>query len=146
MNKHNVRCEVCNKFITEADRADDDMCVSCALLIDKAVYRKMRVLQFVRNTLIFLNILAFCVVLMLLFGRGAGAEELYDYKVYGQNKHTGLVVVGHLWEIDKKGNLKAKIYDEMEIKDQCFGAWVGYGVAQVGCENGYQYVLMVVEE
>ena len=74
------------------------------------------------------------------------ADELYNYKASGQNKNTGLVVVGYIWETDKQGNLKAKIYDEMTIQDACFGTWVGHGVAQVGCGNGYQYVLVVVEE
>lgn len=88
------------------------------------------------------------VVLLLIFGAFVAklnADELYNYKVTGQNKSTGLVVVGHVWETDKQGNLRAKIYDELTIQDQCFGTWVGQGVAQVGCGNGYQYVVTVVE-
>jgi hypothetical protein len=83
---------------------------------------------------------------LLLIAVMADATELYDYKVYGQNKKSGLMVAGHLWEQDKEGNVLAKVWDEFEIQDQCFGAWVGYGVAQVGCENGIQYVLEVVEK
>ena len=75
----------------------------------------------------------------------AKAEELYNYKVSGQNLHTGLRVVGQAWEQDKDGNIKAKVYDKMKIYDQCWGAWVAYGVMQVGCENGEQYVLEVIE-
>ena len=73
------------------------------------------------------------------------ADELNTYEVSGQNLHTGLRVVGLAWEQDKKGNIKAKVYDKMQIYDQCWGAWVAYGVMQVGCENGEQYVLEVVE-
>lgn len=76
----------------------------------------------------------------------AKAEELYNYKVYGQNVRTGLTVAGHMWETDKNGNVKAKVYDEFTIQDRCNGTWVGHGVAQVGCGNGYQYVLVVVEK
>ena len=89
------------------------------------------------------------VILLLIFGAfisKINADELHNYKVHGQNKQTGLVVVGHVWETDKQGNLRAKIYDELTIQDQCFGVWVGHGVAQVGCGNGYQYVVCVVEE
>ena len=74
------------------------------------------------------------------------ADELYNYKIYGQNKETGLVVAGHVWEADKNGSLVAKIYDKMEIVDQCFGQWVGYGVAEIKCENGHTYVVEVVED
>ena len=140
--RHTIRCSVCNKFITFEDMADDNVCVPCSQKIDSFIDRATTPY---RRIIMFL-VCASVGLMLLLVSMMAGAEELYDYKVYGQNKHTGLVVAGHLWEIDKKGNLKAKIYDEMEIKDQCFGAWVGYGVAQVGCENGYQYVLEVVEE
>ena len=76
----------------------------------------------------------------------AKAEELYNYKVYGQNVRTGLTVAGYIWEADKAGNVKAKVFDMLDVQDQCFGTWVGHGVAQVGCGNGYQYVLVVVEE
>lgn len=89
------------------------------------------------------------VVLLLIFGAFVAklnADELYNYKVTGQNKSTGLVVVGHVWETDKHGNLRAKIWDEMTVQGDCNGAWIGYGVAQVGCGNGYQYVLKVVEK
>ena len=76
----------------------------------------------------------------------AKSEELYNYKVYGQNKPTGMTVAGHMWETDKSGSVKAKVYDEFSIQDQCNGTWVGHGVAEVGCGNGHQYVLMVVEK
>ncbi|MDY0251440.1 MAG: hypothetical protein RBR45_15550 [Pseudomonas sp.] len=71
--------------------------------------------------------------------------ELNTYKVSGENLHTGLRVAGQAWEQDKEGNIKAKVYDKMQIFDQCWGAWVAYGVMQVGCENGEQYMLEVVE-
>ena len=74
------------------------------------------------------------------------AEELYNYEVYGQNMRTGLAVAGYMWESDKDGNITAKVFDELEIQDECNGTWVGHGVARVGCGNGYQYVLMVVEK
>ena len=89
------------------------------------------------------------IVVLLIFGvfiSKINADELYNYKVTGQNKQTGLVVAGQVWETDKQGNLKAKIFDEMTIQDSCYGAWIGYGVAQVGCENGYQYIVKVVEK
>ena len=73
------------------------------------------------------------------------AEELNTYKVSGENLHTGLRVVGQAWEQDKEGNILAKVYDKMQIYDQCQGSWVAYGVMQVGCENGEQYMLEVVE-
>jgi len=76
----------------------------------------------------------------------ADATELHFYDVYGQNRQTGLMVAGRLWESDKEGNLHGKVYDEMTVQDQCNGTWVGYGVAQVGCGNGHQYVLRVVEK
>lgn len=88
------------------------------------------------------------VVFLLIFGAfisKINADELNTYKVSGQNLHTGLRVVGQAWEQDKEGNIKAKVYDKMKIYDQCWGAWVAYGVMQVGCENGEQYVLEVVE-
>lgn len=91
-------------------------------------------------------VLVLVTIILLVAFATCKADELYNYKVAGQNKNTGLVVVGRVWEIDKQGNLKAKIYDELTIQDQCFGAWVGHGVAQVGCENGYQYVVRVTEE
>ena len=75
----------------------------------------------------------------------ARADKLSTYKVSGQNLHTGLRVVGQAWEQDKEGNIKAKVYDKMKIYDQCWGSWVAYGVMQVGCENGEQYILEVVE-
>ena len=74
-----------------------------------------------------------------------GADELNTYKVSGENIHTGLRVVGQAWEQDKEGNILAKVYDKMQIYDQCQGSWVAYGVMQVGCENGEQYMLEVVE-
>ena len=76
----------------------------------------------------------------------ARAEELYNYEVYGQNMRTGLTVAGYMWEADKDGNIRAKVFDMLEVQDQCNGTWVGHGVARVGCGNGYQYVLMVVEK
>ena len=85
-------------------------------------------------------------IILLAAFASARADELYDYKVHGQNKQTGLVVAGHIWETDKQGNLKAKIFDEMTIQDQCYGSWVGYGVAQVGCENGHQYIVRIIEK
>jgi hypothetical protein len=89
-------------------------------------------------------------VMLIVFGAffciKTDADELHDYKVYGQNKSTGLMVAGHAWETDKEGNLLAKVWDEFEINDECRGNWVGYGVAQVVCENGVEYVLEVVEK
>lgn len=86
------------------------------------------------------------VLFVLLFiAKLVRADELNTYKVSGQNLHTGLRVVGQAWEQDKDGNIKAKVYDKMQIYDQCWGAWVAYGAMQVGCENGEQYVLEVVE-
>jgi hypothetical protein len=84
-------------------------------------------------------------LLLFLFSSVVYAEELYSYKVSGHNVHTGLRVVGQAWEQDKNGNILAKVYDEFSILDHCYGSWVGYGVMQVGCENGYQYILEVVE-
>ena len=75
----------------------------------------------------------------------ARADKLNTYEVSGQNLHTGLRVVGQAWEQDKEGNILAKVYDKMQIYDQCWGSWVAYGVMQVGCENGEQYILEVVE-
>jgi hypothetical protein len=86
------------------------------------------------------------IILLAAFVSAAKSEELYNYKVYGQNKQTGLTVAGVLWESDKQGNLRGKVYDEFSVQDQCNGTWVGYGVAQVGCGNGYQYVLRVIEK
>lgn len=86
------------------------------------------------------------IILLAAFVSASKAEELYNYKVYGQNKKTGLVVAGKVWEKDKEGNVTAKIWDEFEIQEQCQGSWVGYGVAQVSCKNGAEYVLEVVEE
>ena len=91
-------------------------------------------------------VLVLVTIILLVAFATCKADELYNYKVHGQNKQTGLVVVGHVWETDKQGNLRAKIWDEMAVQDACFGCWVGYGVAQVGCENGYQYILKVVEK
>lgn len=91
-------------------------------------------------------VLALVAIILLVAFSTAKAEEYYHYKVYGQNKRTGLTVAGHMWESDKNGNVKAKVYDEFTIQDQCNGTWVGHGVAEVGCGNGYQYVLMVVEK
>lgn len=96
-----------------------------------------------------LKIVVLFLVAFALFGAFvsiANSDELYDYEVYGQNKRTGLTVAGHMWEQDKEGNLKAKVWGEFNIHEQCFGAWIGRGVAQVGCENGIQYVLIVLEE
>lgn len=75
----------------------------------------------------------------------ASAEELYSYKAYGQNKSNGLFVAATIWEADKNGNLRAKVQDELLILNQCWGVWTGMGIAQVGCENGIQYILKVVE-
>lgn len=89
------------------------------------------------------------IVFLLIFGAfisKANAEELFHYDMYGQNKQTGLMVAARIWETDKGGNLHGKVYDEMTVQEQCNGTWVGYGVAQVGCGNGYQYVLRVVEK
>lgn len=84
-------------------------------------------------------------IFALFLSVAAHATELNSYKVTGENMRTGLRVVGQAWEQDKEGNLRAKVYDMMQIYDQCWGAWVAYGVMQVGCENGHQYVLEVVE-
>ena len=89
-----------------------------------------------------------CVIILfivLFIVKLVRADELNTYKVSGQNLHTGLRVAGQVWEQDKEGNIKAKVYDKMKIYDQCWGAWVAYGVMQVGCENGEQYILEVVE-
>lgn len=83
-------------------------------------------------------------LVIAISARLAQSDELNTYKVSGQNLHTGLRVVGQAWEQDKEGNILAKVYDRMQIYDQCWGAWVAYGVMQVGCENGEQYVLEVV--
>ena len=90
-------------------------------------------------------ILAVVALIIIMSPAFLFAEELNTYKVSGENLHTGLRVVGQAWEQDKEGNIKAKVYDKMKIYDQCWGAWVAYGVMQVGCENGEQYVLEVVE-
>lgn len=74
------------------------------------------------------------------------SEELYSYKVTGQNVKTGLIVAGQVWESDKNGNIVAKIWDEFQIHEQCAGSWAGYGVAEVRCDNGNKYVLEVIEE
>lgn len=74
------------------------------------------------------------------------AEELYDYRVYGQSKKTGFAVAGQLWETDKRGAVKAKVYDETLVLDNCNGTWSGRGIALVECGNGCKYVLKVVEE
>ena len=76
----------------------------------------------------------------------ANSSDLHFYDMWGQNKQTGLMVAARIWETDKEGSLHGKVYDEMTVQDQCNGTWVGYGVAQVGCGNGYQYVLRVVEK
>jgi len=139
MGRHSIRCEVCNKFITHYDEMDDGMCHDCAARLDQMAAQSRCKCYFV----------LFIVAVMLVVGTLvslANAEELYQYKVSGHNDHTGLRVVGRMQETDKQGNLKARVYDEMEVKEQCFGAWVAYGVAQVGCENGHQYILEVVEE
>jgi hypothetical protein len=75
----------------------------------------------------------------------ANSEELYSYKVHGQNVKTGLMVAGQVWESDKSGNIIAKVWDEFDIHEQCAGSWVGYGVAKVSCDNGNEYVLEVSE-
>jgi hypothetical protein len=142
MTKHSIRCSVCNKFITFEDMADDSMCVPCSERINSFIDRSTA--GYRRVTMILLGISIG--LALLLIAVMADANELYDYKVYGQNKSTGLMVAGHLWEQDKEGTVLAKIWDEFEIQDQCLGAWVGYGVAQVGCENGVEYVLEVVEK
>lgn len=101
------------------------------------------------NSFYKLKCIILIVVLLLIFGAFVSrinAEELNTYKVSGQNLHTGLRVVGQAWEQDKEGNILAKVYDKMQIYDQCWGAWVAYGVMQVGCENGEQYLLEVVEK
>ena len=91
------------------------------------------------------------IVFLLIFGAfifisKANAEELCYYDMWGQNKQTGLMVAARIWETDKEGNLHGKVYDEMSVEDQCNGTWIGHGVAQVGCGNGYQYVLRVIEK
>lgn len=91
-------------------------------------------------------ILILVIIILLVAFASARAEELYHYEVYGQNKITGLVVAGYLWESDKEGNLRGKVFDQLTVQGECNGTWVGHGVAQVGCGNGYQYVLMVVEK
>lgn len=90
------------------------------------------------------SIIILLVVLFIV--KAVRAEELYNYEVYGQNMRTGLTVAGYMWEADKDGNIRAKVFDMLEVQDQCNGTWVGHGVARVGCGNGYQYVLMVVEK
>ena len=86
------------------------------------------------------------ILLVVLFiVKLARANELNTYKVTGENLHTGLRVAGQAWEQDKEGNIRAKVYDKMQIYDQCWGTWVAYGTMQVGCENGEQYVLEVIE-
>lgn len=75
----------------------------------------------------------------------ADAQELYHYKVHGENNSTGLVVAGWMWEHEVKGDVRAKIMDQMSVLQECNGSWVGKGVARVGCENGQQYYLEVVE-
>lgn len=89
------------------------------------------------------------IVALIIYGgfiSFANSDELYHYKAHGQNKKSGLVVAGQIWEADKNGTLTAKIWDEFEIQEQCRGSWVGYGVAQLHCENGIDYVLEVVED
>ena len=89
------------------------------------------------------------IVILVLYGfliSKLNASDLHFYDMWGQNKQTGLMVAARIWESDKEGNLHGKVYDEMSVQDQCNGTWVGYGVAQVGCGNGYQYVLRVVEK
>ena len=88
---------------------------------------------------------AIVLLVVAVMARVVFGGELNTYKVTGQNLHTGLRVAGQAWEQDKEGNIKAKVYDKMEIYDQCWGAWMAYGVMQVGCENGEQYILEVVE-
>ena len=84
-------------------------------------------------------------ICVLLITSTAYAAELGNYRVTGENLHTGLRVVGMAWEQDREGSLKAKVYDMMSTQDECNGSWVGKGVMQVGCGNGHQYVLEVVE-
>jgi hypothetical protein len=141
MTRHGIRCEVCNKFITFGDKADDGMCVACAHLIEQQVDKRT---TFYRRFFL-LVMLAMLAAIFILIAKVSSADELYNYKVYGQNKQSGLMVAGHVWETDKQGNVLGKLWDEFEINDNCKGAWVGYGVAQVLCENGIEYVLEVVE-
>ena len=88
---------------------------------------------------------AIVLLIVAVMARVVFGGELNTYKVSGQNLHTGLRVAGQAWEQDKEGNIKAKVYDKTQIFDQCWGAWAAYGVMQVGCENGEQYVLEVVK-
>lgn len=75
----------------------------------------------------------------------SSAEELNNYEVYGQNIQSGLYVAGLMWEQDKKGNVKARILDKLDVFDECKGQWAGKGIAKVTCSNFNEYVLKVVE-
>ena len=102
-------------------------------------------MRLLRNVIVCCAASIVVLFVLLFIAKLVHADELNTYKVTGQNLHTGLRVAGQAWEQDKEGNIKAKVYDKMKIYDQCWGVWVAYGVMQVGCENGEQYVLEVVE-
>jgi uncharacterized paraquat-inducible protein A len=39
---HNIRCEVCNKFITAEDVLDDGMCEKCADRLRRKISERLR--------------------------------------------------------------------------------------------------------
>jgi hypothetical protein len=53
---HNIRCEVCNKFITVEDVLDDGMCEKCASLISSKASDRLICWQLVTYALAIANL------------------------------------------------------------------------------------------
>ena len=54
---HNIRCEVCNKFITVEDQRDDGLCESCAERLEWLASRRVIRWTLVTYALVIANLI-----------------------------------------------------------------------------------------
>ena len=94
MSKHNVRCVVCNKFITRNDMLDDSMCVVCATRMKKLVDARTQIHRWIIRILILLVVALALITITSIDVRANETTFREEYFVTGVNTLTNERVVG----------------------------------------------------
>ena len=107
MAKHNARCKVCNKFVTNLDMLDDGMCFKCADALERAMLERTSTYH---NMMMVLVVIIVVLVGLLLWATVANAQGV-EYYVTGINVQTNERVVGWLDGQVGSGEVQGTVLD-----------------------------------
>ena len=116
--KHKIRCEICNKFATFDDMADDGICERCEEKINSRVNQHLLTTRRLTAVLIILSTLI--TALAIIATRADSAEYREEYFVTGVNTTTGERVIGWVDGILGEPSFQGHIQDRL-------GQWVVVG-------------------